>query len=243
MHPVFLLTLTYFVIGAAATWFVNRRSAEAVRRARWTKIGVYFGIVHTVILAILSEGWRFAGLAAALVAFGVFELFRAVARSSLTLSQRIFGVALPFAAIGLAFVQFARSATPASSLFVYVVVLSFDGFSQITGQILGRHLLAPRISPGKTVEGLLGGLVMAAVTAIPLAGWTGIGGGKSAGLALLVAAFALLGDLAASAIKRACRVKDYGTLIPGHGGVLDRFDSFMAAGGAFWAVSRALRLV
>jgi phosphatidate cytidylyltransferase len=235
MHPVFLLTLAYFVIGGIATWLVNRRSTATERSARWTKIGVYFLVVHAVILTILSRGWYFAGMAAALVTLGLFELLRALVGSSVTNVCTHLGVALPFAALGLAFIQFARKTPAETVLFVYVVVLSFDGFSQITGQLLGRHKLAPKISPGKTVEGLLGGLAMAAVTALPLAGWTCISRERSIGLALLVATSALLGDLGASAVKRSCRVKDYGTLIPGHGGVLDRFDSFIAAGGACWA--------
>jgi phosphatidate cytidylyltransferase len=237
MHSVFLLTSSYFLIGGIATWRVNinRRSSEIESRERWKKLAFYFLIVHVVILAILSGGWYFTLLAGALVGLGLGELLRAVARRPGRPSAALRAALLLYLACGFTFIQFARLSSTEMILFVYVIVLTFDGFSQIAGQLFGRHKLAPQVSPGKTVEGLLGGLVMAAVSALPLSGWTGIGRGPAIALSLLIAASALLGDLAASAVKRACQVKDYGTSIPGHGGVLDRFDSFIAAGGLFWA--------
>ena len=235
MHPVFLLTGGYFVIGGLAIAFINRRPGAGETRERWTKFAVYFLIVHLVIAAILGGGF-FVALAAAILGLGLHELVRA-ATASAPRPGRILAAVLPvYAVLGLAFLRFA-SGTPASMiLFVYVVVLTFDGFCQITGQLLGRRKLAPRVSPGKTVEGLLGGLVMALVTALPLAAWTGLGRAHALALALLAAASALAGDLAASYVKRTCGVKDYATWIPGHGGVLDRFDSFIAAGGVFWSL-------
>ncbi len=238
MHPVFLLTGAYFLVGCLATWRVNieRRSSEIEKSERWQKLAVYFLIVHAVILAILAGGWYFTLMAGALVSVGLGELLRAAARGPGGRSAALWVALLLYAAVSFAFIQFARLWRTEMILFVYVVVLTFDGFSQIAGQLFGRHKLAPRISPGKTVEGLLGGLLMAAVSG-SLSGWTGIARGPAVGLSLLVAAAALLGDLAASAVKRACKVKDYGTSIPGHGGVLDRFDSFIAAGGLCWAFS------
>lgn len=236
MHPVFLLTSCYFLIGAAAILRINRRGAPGESNERWTKFAVYWLIVHAVILAILGGAGLFVPLAAAMLLIGLVELWRAASGCAAG-PARILVVALPaYAALGFAFVEFARLTGIPMLLFVYVVVLTFDGFSQIAGQLLGRHKLVPRISPGKTIEGLAGGLVMAGVTALPLAAWAGVGRGQALALALLVAVSALAGDLAASWVKRACGVKDYGRWIPGHGGLLDRFDSFIAAGGVYWSV-------
>jgi phosphatidate cytidylyltransferase len=234
VHPVFLLTGGYFAIGGAAILAINRRPGAAGARERWTKFALYFVIVHLVIAAILA-GRTFVALAVLILALGLRELVRAARRSPSGAPRTLAAVLPVYAALAFGFVAFARETTAAMILFVYVVVLTFDGFSQITGQLLGRRRLAPRVSPAKTVEGLAGGLAMALVTALPLAGWAGIGRLRALGLALLVAAAALAGDLAASFVKRACRVKDYATWIPGHGGVLDRFDSFIAAGGVFWS--------
>ncbi|QIL20268.1 phosphatidate cytidylyltransferase [Thermomonas sp. HDW16] len=104
----------------------------------------------------------------------------------------------------------------------------------------GRHFggrffkrkLAPRISPNKTIEGLLGGLVLAMVVAIVGAEMIGVRAGQLPGIALVALAtamFSVVGDLFESLLKRHVGAKDSGDLIPGHGGVLDRVDSVLAA--------------
>jgi phosphatidate cytidylyltransferase len=234
MHPVFLLTAAYFVLGAAALKMVDRRAGGREKAERWTKFAVYFVIVHAVLLAILARAPLFAALAAVVVAVGLFELLRTGAARGRD-GLPTLAAALPlYALVGYSFLGFARTVSTPMLLFVYVVVLTFDGFSEIAGRLLGRHKLAPRVSPGKTVEGLAGGLTMAAVTALPLSAWSGVGRTEALALAIVIAASALAGDLAASSVKRASHVKDFGTWIPGHGGVLDRFDSFIVAGGAYW---------
>ena len=120
--------------------------------------------------------------------------------------------------------------------FVIIVTWLSDTGGFFVGKTLGRHPLAPTLSPKKTIEGLLGGVVFSVagaiicqVTFIPFfslfqCGMLGIG------LALLGA----LGDLAESAIKRSVHVKDSGTIIPGHGGALDRVDSLLFTGPAMY---------
>ena len=116
----------------------------------------------------------------------------------------------------------------------WVLLALFTTFATDTGayavgRFIGRHKLAPTISPGKTVEGAVGGLVAGAVAAWALARVLGLDQPVVAMLVLgAVAAVAgQLGDLAESLIKRSAGVKDMGTLLPGHGGVLDRLDSLL----------------
>ncbi|GAJ30626.1 phosphatidate cytidylyltransferase [Acidomonas methanolica] len=129
----------------------------------------------------------------------------------------------------------------ASVLFVIVVVMVSDTGAYATGRIFGGPKLAPRISPGKTRSGAIGGLVCAALAGGAMARlaapWDWVGG-LVWGAVLGIAAQA--GDLAESAAKRQAGVKDSGSLIPGHGGLLDRFDALLVAGPLAALVSLAV---
>lgn len=113
-------------------------------------------------------------------------------------------------------------------LFALLCTWAADIGAYFTGRALGRRKLAPRLSPGKTWEGTAGGLLLAAAVgylAAPLATRPALPPWAGALLGAALAAAAVVGDLAESALKRHAGVKDSGHLLPGHGGVLDRFDS------------------
>lgn len=127
----------------------------------------------------------------------------------------------------------AWDSAPRGLTWVLVVVLSTwigDTAAYLVGSRIGRHKLVPRLSPHKTVEGALGGLAGSA--AIAATAWTGLGLGAwwlGAVVGLILGVVGQLGDLAESFLKRQAGVKDSGTLIPGHGGVLDRIDALLFA--------------
>jgi phosphatidate cytidylyltransferase len=235
MHPVFLVTLAYFSIGAAATAAINRRTGSGAKRQAWTKYAVYFVVVHAVILCVLAGGDWFAVAASSLAVLGFFEIVRVSAATRECAGLRRCAVLATYSLLAVGFVHFGLSGRPQPILFVYLVVLAFDGFSQVTGQLAGRHLLAPRVSPHKTVEGLAGGFAFGLLSALLARDWIGADHAEAVGLAALLCASAAAGDLGASWFKRMCHVRDFGRLLPGHGGILDRFDGFMAAGCAYWA--------
>ena len=111
-------------------------------------------------------------------------------------------------------------------LWVFLVTWSTDIGAYFVGRAIGRRKLAPSISPGKTVEGLLGGMAVAAV----IAGAWALGTGLGATLLFLAPLFALAaqgGDLFESWMKRRAGIKDSGTWLPGHGGILDRVDALL----------------
>lgn len=116
--------------------------------------------------------------------------------------------------------------------FVILVTWLSDTGGFFVGKTLGKHPLAPRLSPKKTIEGLLGGVLFSVVGAI-LSQFTFVpffSVGQCVMLGIGLALLGALGDLAESAIKRSVSVKDSGTIIPGHGGVLDRVDSLLFTG-------------
>jgi phosphatidate cytidylyltransferase len=125
----------------------------------------------------------------------------------------------------------AMAVLPARELLaVLVLIWIADSAAYFVGRALGRHKLAPSISPGKTWEGAAGGLAGAMAWAIIVATYTGINDPVLfLAAAALLAVLSIAGDLFESAVKRKAGVKDSGTLLPGHGGILDRIDSAACA--------------
>lgn len=112
-------------------------------------------------------------------------------------------------------------------LMVLLGTAACDTGAYIVGSLIGRHKMIPHISPGKTWEGLAGGVLGAVVAALVLSGLLGLSVQLAVLLGVLVCASAVSGDLCESLLKRAAGVKDSGHIIPGHGGVLDRIDSIL----------------
>jgi phosphatidate cytidylyltransferase len=110
---------------------------------------------------------------------------------------------------------------------VVAVIWVSDSMAYLVGRTWGRRKLAPAISPGKSVEGFAGGLVSGVIVSVGVAWWQGwpIVAAGAVGLAVVLAGVA--GDLWKSTIKRAAGVKDSGSILPGHGGIIDRFDAVL----------------
>lgn len=137
----------------------------------------------------------------------------------------------------------------AALLIAFFLASINDVFALFTGMALGKHKLSPEISPKKTIEGSIGGLIASAVFAMLVAwllDWAQAAGVAQAlrigeakaefsilGFAIMgvfAGAMSQIGDLTASLVKRHCGVKDYGTIFPGHGGIMDRFDGILFCG-------------
>ena len=204
------------------------------------------GALADLLRATDPPGLPAIALAAALVVLGVAGFTRAEPRDGfLTWAVTSFGIAYvgllaPFiAAVAHLAPAGGSASTPIGGLNLHagtawillllLVVWGYDSGAYLTGRWLGRRRLIDHISPSKTVEGLAGGLLAATVAAgigawlIGLDAWQPLVIGPVVGLA------AQAGDLAESLVKRAAGRKESGFLVPGHGGVLDRIDSFLFA--------------
>jgi phosphatidate cytidylyltransferase len=203
----------------------------------------------SVLSALGALGWHAALVAGA----GAGAVAAALAAASLTwavLSGEEFKAATLRAAWGLLGAFYAGGLLGAASLlralpqgeglvyYVAATTWAADIGAYYVGRAWGRRPLAPRVSPKKTVEGALGGVLAAALLGALGSGWAWrLPWGPAVGAAALLALIGMLGDLAESAVKRAAGVKDSGALIPGHGGVLDRLDSLVFATPALYGLA------
>lgn len=136
-------------------------------------------------------------------------------------------VALPFSLMCYIPIIGSDVWSPWVMLFYVFIIWSNDVFAYLVGMSIGRHRLCERLSPKKSWEGFFGGIVGAVAMGLVAARVLEGSYAAWAGLALVAAATGVLGDLVESMFKRAAGVKDSGSLIPGHGGVLDRFDAML----------------
>jgi len=122
--------------------------------------------------------------------------------------------------------------------FILLIWIS-ETASYLVGRRWGSHKIIPRISPGKSWEGFFSGIISSGITGgvLTVIVWRGIGVGSALTGSLFVALAAFFGDVFESALKRQMQVKDSGNLLPGHGGVLDRFDSFFLSGPVVYLIS------
>jgi len=186
---------------------------------RYFKHGFYFDFNLSEILAF------------ALIVIAVVTLFRFSKELYYDNGKLIFTViytTLPFGfALGLPSFDNSDHSFSMEVFFLFVLIWSSDTFAYFTGKFFGKHKMAPKISPKKTWEGFAGGVVLTIILAFFIeklhpdlrGNWIVVG--------FLVSVFAPLGDLVESQLKRTFGVKDSGNIIPGHGGILDRLDSFM----------------
>ncbi|MCY0969632.1 phosphatidate cytidylyltransferase [Chryseobacterium wangxinyae] len=170
-------------------------------------------------------------LALALIVIAVVTLFKFTSELYFDSGKLIFTViyvALPFSfALGLPKFSSYDSSFSLEVIFLFILIWSSDTFAYLVGKFFGKHKMAPKISPKKTWEGYAGGVVLTLVLSYFVEMYQPQLRGNWMIVGFLIAAFAPLGDLVESQLKRTFGAKDSGNIIPGHGGVLDRLDSFL----------------
>lgn len=134
--------------------------------------------------------------------------------------------------VGMGFYYFIETREAGGILYIFYalfIIWATDSGAYFIGRALGRNKLSPEISPNKTIEGFIGGIFCAVIVAIAFVLFTDIEASlfELVFITIFLSIFGQVGDLVESALKRHYNVKDSGTILPGHGGILDRFDSLL----------------
>lgn len=240
--PTWCVTLVFALVAAAGAW-------EWARLAGWTAAPVRFGftLLYAVLTAVVvgyggvsigpaSVSAWLLGAACLWWLGALYWLLRFPAGWGASIGPPVAGGTIALLVLCAASVAVAvihgRAEGAALLLLFFAIVWGADTGAYFVGRTLGRRRLAPRVSPGKTLEGAVGGvgtaLLVAAIGGL-LLGWDGVRLVAMIVLGGWIAAVSIVGDLTVSMFKRAANAKDTGTLFPGHGGVLDRIDSLLAA--------------
>ncbi len=241
LHPVsFFLTGLIILVGTQYEYYIMIRNTGV--RPQMIP-GIVTGITAYVISTLISSGMIpkifFLVLIPMMLLIMVVELYRQQDRPFDSLAHTFFSVlytAVPFSMFP--FAAFSRTGlnsilphakiifSPGIIIGFFILIWANDTGAYLTGMSFGRHKLMERISPKKTWEGFIGGIIIAALAAWFLSGWLGVVDKIHwVIIALIVSIAGTYGDLVESMLKRSTGVKDSGSIMPGHGGFLDRFDS------------------
>ena len=240
---VFLFALVTGMTIWEFTGLVNDRSRVSVNQMISTVAGVYFFLAMAGFCSGITPSSVFVPYLVTLIYLMVAELYLKqedpVHDWAYTMMSQLY-IALPLSLLNVLAFQSDASGIHfvwSIPLSVFVFLWINDAGAYICGSLLGKHKLFPRISPGKSWEGSIGGGILVIIVAVlvwnlseqyaqnPL-GLTAI---EWAGLGLVVVVFGTWGDLVESLFKRTLGIKDSGHILPGHGGMLDRFDSTLMA--------------
>ncbi len=221
-----------FVINVLGLWeFTGLFNKNGYSLSRWPVLvsGIsVFTLMSLVVYSIIDATWLY--LTPLLFILFIIELFRAKNNPLTNIGLGI--TAIVYISVPLAlFIYISNIAfeyTPFLAMTCFLLIWASDTFAYLAGRAFGKTPLFTRISPKKTWEGFAGGVIGAIGVSLILAyyspsyKWT-----ELTGLALIFAVFGTLGDLVESMLKRSLNVKDSGNILPGHGGILDRFDALL----------------
>ena len=241
------MTLLFSIVTGMTIWeycsLVNDRPFISVNRFISTISGVYLFLAMAGYNSGLTPATVFIPYLVSIVYLMVAELYMKakdpINNWAYTMLSQLY-IALPLSLLNvLAFrsngynIQYSYLAPLAIFVFLWIN----DAGAYCVGSLIGRHKLFPRISPGKSWEGSIGGGLLVIVAAVAIWHLTttygyndlGLSAYEWAGLGLVVVVFGTWGDLIESLFKRTLGIKDSGNILPGHGGMLDRFDSTLMA--------------
>ena len=220
--------LFFTLLGISLIGMQELYKAMKVRTDQFNALEIagYLGaVIYYVLMAADFEKYGMMGVIIAFMIFMFVYVFNYPRFHAEQVMPAFFGVV--YVAVMLSFIYLTRN-LPDGKFLVWLIFLcswGCDTCAYCVGMLIGKHKMAPVLSPKKSVEGAVGGVAGAALLGVIYAAATQGPMLEYAVICAIGALISMVGDLAASAIKRNQNIKDYGKLIPGHGGILDRFDS------------------
>ena len=245
LHPVsFFLTGLIILTGIQYEYFlIIRNTGVKPQMVQGIITGIAVYSISTLIAAGAIPISSYLALIPFVSAIIVMELYRKQEKPFDSLAHTFFSIvytSIPFSLFS--FSAFSRSGlnsllphtglsfSPGIIIGFFILIWANDTGAYLTGASMGRHRLFARISPKKTWEGFFGGFIIAALVAWLLSGWLGVVNTLNwIIISAIISIAGTYGDLAESMLKRSTGVKDSGTIMPGHGGFLDRFDSTLVS--------------
>lgn len=218
-----------FVVAGAWEWSGFLAGTTRVVRIGYVFVVTALALVARVLLSDSAQVLKLMQLAAAWWTLALVWVLIAPRRTVSWGIALAGAFALVPAWVALTHMVEAWPRGPQWVLFILMLVFAADTGAYFAGRRYGRVKLAPQVSPGKTWEGVAGGMVFAVVMGYAGSRWFDLRPGGFIPLCLAGAGFSVVGDLTESMFKRAAGLKDSGRLFPGHGGVLDRVDGVLAA--------------
>lgn len=196
-------------------------------------------IYYTAIIYDFEKYGMMAVMAALIILLFVY-VFTYPAYEADQIMAAFFGIV--YVGVMLSFIYLTRNLSDGKILVWLIFICSWgcDTCAYCVGMLFGKHKMAPVLSPKKSVEGAVGGVVGAALLGAAYGAIFHVGALEYALISAVGALISMVGDLAASAIKRNRGIKDYGRLIPGHGGILDRFDSVIITAPVIYFLAKAI---
>jgi len=236
---LYLILLIYSLIGGITMIFITKNKETDFRKKNWLKYFVYIFVLNILFITILVIPDYFHYISLIIIAGGFLELLFNTFKTKKISTGFISIVIFSAFSILFYFFSFHNKEYLFYTLFLTTV---FDSFSQLSGQLFGKRKLVPKISPNKTVEGLIGGFSATVITAVLIHNMLSINSFISLLLGAGLSISALTGDLLASICKRKLNIKDFSNLIPGNGGILDRFDSFILTGAFMFLIIKLIEI-
>lgn len=245
LHPVSFFLIVAIMIAGTQNEYYTMVRGTGIRPQ--TVTGIITGFLLYFISTMVATGWLPGGAFLILIpvvsVIMVIELFRKVERPFDSLAHTFFSIlytAVPFSMFP--FTAFNQTGlepliqmkgiefSPGIPVGFFLLLWTNDTGAYLVGSLIGKHRLFERISPKKSWEGFVGGMILTMLVARLIYGWLGVADANGwMIIAVIISLAGTAGDLIESMLKRSLGLKDSGTIMPGHGGFLDRFDSVVVS--------------